>query len=563
MFRTQYLDYAALTAQLQTWASQYPSFVKLESIGKSREGRDVHLLTIGTSPDEVRPAVWVDGNMHASEFCGSSVALAIAEDLITIHAGMKGVAQLPAHMAELVKSHLFYIVPRIAPDGAEAVLKTGRYIRSDATDRRADQGRSYWQNADVDDDGQIGYMRQQHPNGEMVELNEAPGVLVARQPEDAGPFYRVFPEGNIANFSGGRIPDPDFLGDTQTDYNRNFPYQWGAENEQQGAGEFPGSEPEIRALLEFHATHPNIFAWINYHTFGGVFLRPSHDIADNQMDQADLAVFKQVEIWAKELTGYPMVSGFHDFQYVPGVPSRGVITGYAYHQRGALSYCVELWDIFTQIGVEKKTRFVDFYSQLERKDLIALAKWDSEVNQSRIFQPWRKFDHPQLGPVELGGFDMRVGISNPPYEKLDEVCRQHSATTLRVASLLPSISLDVTAMESIAPGVTRVELRVSNAGYLGSHGISSAKKLAHVEPLRLTADGDGVTLATQADAVTQLGHLDGWGQGPHGGYMIALPWTRGSGNERSVSLVVTGKGQLRVKVGSCRVGFKTLTIEVR
>jgi hypothetical protein len=523
----------------------------------------VHLLTIGANPDEIRPAVWVDGNMHASEFCGSSVALAIAEDLIAIHQGKQDVAQLPAHMAAAVKSHLFYIVPRISPDGAEAVLKTGRYVRSDVADARADQGRSYWQNADVDGDGQVGYMRQPHANGEMVELKDAPGVLLPRQPEDEGPFYRVFPEGHIVNFSGGHIPNPNYLGDTQTDYNRNFPYQWGAENEQQGAGEFPGSEPETRALLKFHAAHPNVYAWINYHTFGGVFLRPSHDIADNKMDQADLEIFKQVEVWAKEFTGYPMVSGFHDFQYEPGVPSRGVITGYAYHQRGALSYCVELWDIFTQIGMEKKARFVDLYSQLERRDFVALAKWDREVNQSRIFRPWRTFNHPQIGPVELGGFDMRVGISNPPYEKLDEVCNQHSATSLRVASLLPQLSVNMTAMETLSAGVTRIELKVSNAGYLGTHGINSAKALAHVEPLRLTVSGDGVALAAPADAVTQLGHLEGWGRGPHGGYMIALPWTRGSSNERTVSLVVKGKGNLTVKVGSCRVGFRTLDVVVK
>ena len=157
---------------------------------------------------------------------------------------------------------------------------------------------------------------------------------------------------------------------------------------------------------------------------------------------------------------------------------------------------------------------------------------------------------------------MRVGISNPPYEKLDEVCRQHSATTMRVASLLPAITLEVTATERLSAGVTRIELCVSNAGYLGSHGISSAKKLSHVEPLRLTVEGDGVALAAPANAVAQLGHLEGWGQGPHGGYMIALPWTRGSSNERAVSLVVKGTGQLKVKVGSCRVGFKTLAIEV-
>jgi Zinc carboxypeptidase len=571
MFRNQYVDYATLTSQLQGWAKAHPDFVRLSSIGKSREGRELWMLTIGTDPDTVRPAVWVDGNMHASEFCGSSVALAIAEDVIAIHLGKNDATSLPAHMAANVKSHLFYIVPRISPDGAEAVLKTGRYVRSHVADGRADKGRSYWQNSDIDGDGQMGYMRQQCADGEMIELKDESGklfgngVLVPRMPEDEGPFFRVYPEGHIENFSGGRIPDPNYLGDTQTDYNRNFPYQWGAENEQIGAGEFPGSEPETRAILEFHAAHPNIYAWINYHTFGGCFLRPSGDQPDSKMDQQDLAVFKQVEVWAKELTGYPMVSGYHDFQYEPGVPSQGVITGYAYHQRGALSYCVELWDIFTQAGMAqepKRKMFVDLYTQLTREDLLKLAKWDAAHNQSRVFRSWRKFNHPQIGEVELGGLDLRVGVSNPSYEKLDEVCRQHSATTLRVASLLPQLNVSVTAQEKLAEGMTRIELKISNAGYLGTHGVNSAKKLAHVEPVRLTVESDGVALAAPSDAVLQLGHLEGWGRGPYGGYQIFAPWSRGNSNERSVSLVVGGKGKLKVNVGSCRVGFRTVDINV-
>src|SRR5688500_110510 len=110
MFRSKYLDYSELTGQLQQWANKHPDFVRLSSIGKTAEGRDIPLLTIGRDPAEARPAGWVDGNMHASELCGSSVALAIAEDVIRMHAGGDG--GLPKHLADTIRDSLFYVVPR-------------------------------------------------------------------------------------------------------------------------------------------------------------------------------------------------------------------------------------------------------------------------------------------------------------------------------------------------------------------------------------------------------------------------------------------------------------------
>jgi hypothetical protein len=563
MFRTQYLNYAQLTAQLAAWQKQHPSIVKVGSIGQSAEGREIPILTIGPRPDEMRPAVWVDGNMHASELAGSSVALAIAEEVIGLHTGDPGKpSNLPPHLQEILRETLFYVVPRISPDGAEAVLKQGRYVRSSPVDKRAHKGHAYWEAHDFDGNGRIGVMRQACDDGELVDLPEHPGVMVPRTPEDPPPYYRLYPEGRIANFDGRRIPDPYFLSDNQYDFNRNFPYQWAPEPHQAGAGDYPGSAPETRAILDFVTTHPNIFAWLNLHTFGGVCIRPLGDAPDHKMDQHDLAVFRQVEAWIKQHTGYPTVSGFHEFLYEPETPLKGDLTEYAYHQRGALAYVIELWDIFRQIGMEVKKPFVDHYAKMDRKDFVALAKWDREHNQSRIFKPWKKVAHPQLGEVEVGGLDPFVGIWNPPYEKLDEVCRGNAAAFLRVAALVPRVSVTEARREKLAGGMTSIELRVANRGYMGTYGISSAKKLPFSEPLRMTVEAEGAKLAAPAEKVIEIGHLEGWGQGVYNGPTIFAPHTRGNVHERYVTLLAEGSGKLKVRVGAARVGFSTLELKV-
>ncbi len=569
MFRQKYLDYAELSEQLAAWSKKHPDRARVISIGRSADGRDIPLLVIGRNPDEARPAVWIDGNMHASEVCGSSVALAMAEDILAIHHGAQeaGGKAFPAHMAEAIKETLFYIVPRISPDGAEEVLKVGRYVRSSPVNDRANKDHAYWESVDIDGDGIAGYMRKEDADGELVEIRDEngrpldPPVMGPRMPEDPGPYFKLYPEGRIVNFDGRNIPRPFFLSDNPHDFNRNFPYAWAPEPHQDGAGHYPGSAPETRAILEFATSHPNIFAWLNLHTFGGVLIRPLGDKPDSKMDPADLAIYEQVEAWMTEHTGYATVSGFHEFLYEPEKPLHGDLTDYAYHQRGALAYVIELWDLFHQLGIERKKPFVDHYVKFARKDIIALARFDREENKGRVFGRWKKVAHPQLGEVEVNGFDPRVGVWNPPYEKLAEVCRAQSAAFLRVAALMPRVSIEVVKQER-AGSHTRIELRIVNRGYLATFGLPSAKNVPHSEVLRLSARGNGVKLVAPTESIVEIGHLDGWGAGLYGGPSIFMPWTRGNGHERFVTLVAEGKGMLSVKVGSCRVGYRTLEVEV-
>lgn len=561
-FRNRYLSFDELTAQLSAWAEAYPSFVRLRAIGQSREGRPLWMLTIGEQPERVRPTAWVDGNMHATELCGSSVALSIAEDLIRLHAEPDAESPFPLHVRARLREILVQVVPRMSPDGAEAVLTTGRYVRSVPRDERSNKQHARWIGEDVDGDGVALVMRKRDPGGELVESAEVPGLMLPRRLEDEGPFYKVWPEGRIENFDGN-VPSPNFLSDNDVDLNRNFPFMWAPEPQQIGAGAFAASEPESRAVVELTSRSPEIYAWINLHTFGGVFIRPLGHEPDSKMDPSDLALYRQLGQWAEELTGYPMVSGFHDFLYEPDKPLHGDLSDYAYHVRGAVSYVVELWDLFAQLGVPRKKPFVDHYAQLTREELIRLGKWDAVQNASRLIRPWRKVMHPQLGEVEVGGLDPRVGISNPPYELLPKVCAQHSAHALRVLALAPSLVVESSAVVELGHDVRSVELTVANHGYLPTYVLSSARKLPWNEPLHVDVRCEGPALAAPTEAHRELGHLDGWGRGLYDDEAsIFFQRSRGSTNKRTLRWVLRGAGKVTFRIGSCRTGFVEHTVEV-
>src|SRR5262245_25904529 len=122
-FRERYLGYDDLTAVLESWARQHPELVRLRSLGTTREGRSIWCATIGRDPDRVRPAMLVDANQHASELCGTNVALALARSLLDVHLDADSGASAEIHGVprgchEALREGLLHVVPRVSPDGA-------------------------------------------------------------------------------------------------------------------------------------------------------------------------------------------------------------------------------------------------------------------------------------------------------------------------------------------------------------------------------------------------------------------------------------------------------------
>ncbi len=556
------LTYAEMTEQVQAWSAAFPSLVRLSSLAQTEGGRELWLLTIGEQPDRIRPAFWVDANMHAMELCGSSVALSIAEDVIQLHLEAGRVPaernDLSEPVARAAREALWYVLPRMSPDGAEEVIRSGRTLRSAPRDARLEPRMPRWISRDMDGDGRALIMRVKDVAGDFVETPEVPGLMVPRNVDDVEPFYKIYPEGVIEPWDGQTVPDPSLFSDNDTDLNRNFPYFWAPEPEQQGAGRFPLSELESRAVVEFTTAHPNIIGWLNLHTFGGVHIRPRGDKPDHEMNPGDLALYRQVEAWANECTGYPMVSGFEEFTYEPNKPLHGDATDYAYHQRGCLAWVCELWDLFEQLSLPRPKRFVDRYTHLSRADMISLGRWDAEHNEGRMVRPWNPVQHPQLGEVEVGGLDPSRGVWNPPPDRIAGICREQSVLAMQVSAMLPRLGVDHVASTPLGEDMTALDFRIENLGYVSTYGIPSAKELSWNIPLVAEVRCHGGSLVSPRPRV-DVGHLEGWGRGLFSGSdSLFYARSRGSVSRRLLRCVVRGSGTLELLVRGPRVGERSV-----
>ena len=163
-----YLRYDDLTRALHALAAAHPALVRIESIGKSFEGRDIWLATatrFDSGDDRDKPALWVDGNIHATEVAGSMACLYLLHHLVTQYG-------TDPEVTRCLDTRVFYVCPRLNPDGAEwALADVPRIIRSSTRPYPYDEEPiAGLRREDVDGDGRVLTMRVPDPNGAVEGL---------------------------------------------------------------------------------------------------------------------------------------------------------------------------------------------------------------------------------------------------------------------------------------------------------------------------------------------------------------------------------------------------------
>ncbi|MCP5095789.1 MAG: carboxypeptidase [Chloroflexi bacterium] len=498
----KYYRYDELTEHLKGWVTQYPNLCKLESMGPSHEGRDIWVMTItnfDTGPDNEKPAYWADGNIHATETSASTAALHLINKLLTEYGKDDKVTYA-------LDSRAFYIVPRLNPDGAEwALADNPVFIRSSTKPYPRMDELDGLHGEDVDKDGRILQMRLKDPNGIWKIHPEDPRLMIPRDADEppGGDFYRLLPEGRIKNYDGVMINmAPPVQG---LDLNRQFPVFW--EPNQHGAGRYPGSEPEAAAPIKWVTDHPNITGGVSFHTFSGVYLRPPTKGADDTLPTQDLYTYKRLGKKAEELTGYPAVSVFHDFKYDPKEYIKGTFDDWLYEFLGVYAWTCEIWSIIRKSGITDY-KYMDWFREHPLEDDIKIMKWNDDELDGKGVVDWYEFDHPQLGKVELGGWEFFHTWRNPPLHLLEKEVAPLSDFALY--QCLTSPKLEWHSVEKKSDGNTHwLRAVIHNTGWLPTNVSKQAIKMKVVREVEMDIKlPDAATLLTGKEK-TMLGHLQG------------------------------------------------------
>lgn len=471
----RFYDYHEITDWLRQLTAAYPDLLTLESIGKSEQGREMWLVTMNnprTGPADEKPAMWIDGNVHGNEIQAAETVLYSIWYLAKSHGSVE-------QLTTLIDRTAFYFVPMVNPDGRQdwfdqphtaSSSRTGLRPTDNDFDGLLDEDGP----EDLDGNGHIGIMWRFDPNGTHRRSERDPRIIERVGPGETGNLSWGGSEG-IDNDGDGRINE-DGLGGY--DMNRNWPTDWQPNHVQFGAGDYPFSYPETKAVGEFIYSKPNIAAGQSYHNTGGMILRgPGAAYLDSTYRRSDLAVYDELGRAGEELLPFYRYMIIHADLYTV----HGGFVNWLAEGLGIVSFTNELWS---------NNRIMQ--NPEARLDEEGRMRWMDRMLFGQVFTDWTEYDHPTLGKVLIGGNSKFWGRVPPPF-MLEEECHRNFAFTMYHAGEMPELEFKWVGVKNLGGDVWEVTIEVENKRLIPTRTDIAARNRIG-QPDLLTLAGEGVTV---------------------------------------------------------------------
>jgi len=498
-----FYDHAELTAALKALQKANPQFMKLISLGKSYEGRDIWGVIINnpkTGPEEHKSGFYIDGNIHGNEIQGTEVALYAIWYLLNNY----GKTELATR---LLDERAFYIIPTMNPDSRDYFVnkreshRTGVIPVDEDQDGVADEDGP----EDLDGDGFITTMRKKDPNGRFRAHPDDPRVLIPVRPGQKGEYTLLGTEG-IDNDGDGNINE-DRLGGY--DMNRNYGFNWQPHYVQYGAGDYPFCFPETKATRDFLLAHPNIMGGQNFHNAGGMILRGPGAKNLGEYPLGDKRVYDQIgKKGEKIIPGYRYLIVYKDLYTVFG---------------GSIDFLYSVLGIYTFTNELDMSPTFSFPIEGERDEgeeedeeiqrLRYIAERLAEMTYHDLvllgehFADWKPYKHPLYGDVEIGGTKI-YGSRVPPLFQLADTCHRNAAFCFFHADQLPRLEFDEVKVEKLESDLFQLDISVRNNRVTPSMSSLAAQRKLHRAD-RLKLEGKNVKLVSAGRLFDQYRGITG------------------------------------------------------
>jgi hypothetical protein len=496
------------------WAAQYPDITELIEVARSFEGRPILQMIITnkkTGKHTDKAGAYFEGGRHGGEVTSSESVLWLTQHLLENYGK-------DPKITKLIDSKTIYVRPQNNPDGTNMYLFSEQRNRSTVRPYDDDKDGLFDEDPeeDLNGDGVIHMMRKLASTPEekekanyIIDPKDPSGRLMKRVFDGKGE-YLMYTEG-IDNDGDGRFNEDGIGG---LDLHRNYPENWrpdsggdmtGRGYTQGGAGEYPLSEIETRSTVLWLLSHPNISVVNSLDTRVPMHLRPpSTSSSAESMFPKDLALYEYYDSLGMTITGYPWAGDVYETYSTryktnrltgdPLKPSplfgHGPDFGYFYY--GAIWYGDELWNN----GAMK-----DYDGDGIMDDYDGLM-WDDEENKSTGFKKWEKFNHPQLGEVEIGGFHPKFFSQNGPPWQLESWIKKQSLFNLAMAMDLPQIEIKDVKVTKTGDAY-EVQVTWTNTGKLPV-ALEQAKRVKIVQEDRLMLEFDKELTKGYEDAKVQI-----------------------------------------------------------
>nr|WP_294904623.1 M14 family metallopeptidase [uncultured Lacibacter sp.] len=520
-----YSNFATQTNRIEALAKAHPQWVKVKSLTKTTGGKDIWQITIGSGNTETKPAIAVVGGVEGNAPLSTELAIGFAENLLqSINSDS---------IKNLLNKTTFYIFPNMSPDAMEQYFASLRYERQGnavSTDDDRDGKNNEDGYDDLDGNGKITWMRVESPVGtHRVHPNDPRVLIKADVSKGEKGTYLLFTEGKDNDKDGTFNED----GEGGVWFNKNLSFKHPSFS--QGAGEFPASEKETRALLDELFERFNVYAVVSFSSNNNL----STAYAFNPQTA-------NVPILAGWLLPDTKVNSLVSDIYNKSVALKdapassatgGDFLSWGYYHYGRFSFSTPGW----WVPKTKPDSTKNEKAFIVEDAAANYLRWAGQQNISNVFTEWKTIQHPDFPgqKVEVGGVDPFV-LHTPPYSLVPDLVKKHSSFLVKLAAAQPEVDIINVKTEKLANGLTRITVDLVNKGALPSHS-KVGERSYWVKRINVKVNNSSSQSIISGKKIQLLNALEGFGS-------TQLSW------------LIKGSGKLSIEAGSPTTGSKTIEV---